>query len=138
MRDILTILFLISLPWIAALGHDAYLYFESQYNGEVGQDFMLSDVGFLWSKYAPDSMALMKQSFEPEQWRMLSKYILQQYAVVVAGIFSVFFYFVMLCLKLLHIWPFNDGGNVSTSRKNRKVDVILGDAKESGYKYKRK
>ena len=137
MRAFLTFLFLISIPLLVALGHDAYFYLDNQYRGDGTQDFMLSDVGFLWDRYAPEGLKVTRESFDPAEWDLFYKYVLTQYAVVIAGFFAFFFYILTFLLKMLRVWPFNTG-SVNVRRKNRKVDVILGDAKESGYKYKRK
>lgn len=138
MRGFIAFLFIVTLPLLAVLGHDAYLYYMNQQNNVPGgENFLFSDVGFLWNQYSPDTLAVMKGSFDPGNWEVFYLYVLKQQAAVIAGVFACFFYIMAFLFKLFRIWPFNEG-SVRVRRKNRKVDVILGDAKTSDYKYKRK
>ncbi len=92
---------LILLPLLAALGHDAYLYYE---NGMVV--FKLTSVGFLWTTYSPDTFKWAVDTFDQNIWDVLNM-ILPQKAVYVSAVLPAVFYPVFLLLFLFGIWPFD-------------------------------
>lgn len=58
MRGITFILFLLLLPVMGALGHDAYLSYKDQ---DFSKPMMFSDFGYLWSNYEPETFRWMQK-----------------------------------------------------------------------------
>lgn len=96
--------FLLIVPALACLGHDAYIYYLNTQKG-LDIPFQLSDLGYLWVTYAPESFAAVKESFSPESWRWIDM-ILEQSGVVLFGGLSVLIYAVLGLCWLLGVWPF--------------------------------
>ena len=61
------LLFLTSLPVLGIIGHDIYLY---QMNPSKGFEF--TALGFLWTKYHPESYSQAIQTLDPETWNTLN------------------------------------------------------------------
>ena len=132
MRSLIPFLFLVSLPFFIAIGHDAYLFYE------VPSDrFELSKVGYVFARYIPEQFNQAREMISPEHWKMLSLYILDQKTVIIAGVFAFGSFLVALLLKIFRLGPFKDV-SVFSSSKLRKIDAILGEKKETKYQYKRK
>ncbi len=127
---LLALLIFVSLPLLAALGHDAWLFYENQDKG-----FLFSEIGFLWTRYNPESFLSAREVMSPEDWAKLSTYILDQKTVVLTGAFTVFCYAIIALAK---IFGSGAGQGISFNAKNKKVDVVLGEAKQKKYQYKRR
>jgi len=128
-----TLLILVTLPFLAALGHDLWLFYENQHKG-----FLMSEVGFLWKRYDPESFKTAREILSAKEWNTLNSYILDQKTIILTGIFAIFFYVILIGGKLLSNTSNSSGGSISNKHKNKKVDMILGDAKQKKYSYKRK
>ena len=61
MRGVHLFMFVVALPALAALGHDAYLFYMNQDKG-----FELAALGFIWTKYEPESYRWTVEVTEPE------------------------------------------------------------------------
>lgn len=96
--------FLLILPALACLGHDGYVYYL---NTEAGKDlpFQLSDLGYLWVTYSPDTFAAIKDSIDPGTWGWINLALEQTGVFLLGGIAAIFYAALGLCW-LLGVWPF--------------------------------
>lgn len=67
MRDILLLAFILSLPALAALGHDAYLAYNNTHL-EISERFYLSDLGWLWVNYSPETYNWVIENTDAVIW----------------------------------------------------------------------
>jgi hypothetical protein len=130
MRGIHFFMFLVALPAIAALGHDAYLYYINQ-----PKPFDMAALGFIWTSYEPDSYKWVVEQTQPLGYWPYINWILAQKAVFVGVAFAGFFYILIGILRLLGVGGEKEVKNFSG---NRRVDEILSNKKQGGFKYKRK
>jgi hypothetical protein len=130
MRGIHFFMFLVALPAIAALGHDAYLYYINQ-----PKPFDMAALGFIWTNYEPDSYKWVVEQTQPLGYWPYINWILAQKAVFVGVAFAGFFYILIGILRLLGVGGEKEVKNFSG---NRRVDEILSNKKQGGFKYKRK
>ncbi len=107
-------MFVLLFPAFALLGHDFYLFF----NNAEGQ-FALSDLGYIWTQYSPESYKWVVQNVEKDTWAVINE-ILTQTALILALIFAGFFYVILGLLKLFGAWPFHHSSG-ERSYKNAKV-----------------
>jgi hypothetical protein len=77
------LIFVLLLPILCALGHDAYYYYEHQDEG-----FMLSDIGWLWTTYAKESHDTLFAEIGQDSWAKYFVPFLKLYSVLAAAIFS--------------------------------------------------
>ncbi len=132
MRGVHLFMFVLALPALVALGHDAWLYYQNQDMG-----FQFAALGFIWTKYHPESYRWAVETTEPAGYWPYINEILAQKAVVVGAVFAGFFYVIFGILKALGVWPFNEE-TVQTFSGSRRTGEILGDKKTARFKYKRK
>jgi hypothetical protein len=132
MRGVHLFMFVVALPLLAALGHDAYLFYMNQDKG-----FELAALGFIWTKYEPESYRWTVEATEPMGYWPYINLILAQKAALVGAAFAGFFYVILLILKILGAWPFNEP-NLANFTGNRRMDEIMGGKKAGRFKYKRK
>lgn len=83
------LLFFFSLPMLGALGHDAYLLYQNPDKG-----FEFSALGFIWTKYDPESYRMAIDMVSPETWENIN-YILTFKAFYVGAAITVFFYIII-------------------------------------------
>lgn len=116
MKAIHFFLLIVTLPALFALGHDLYLFYIAQgeqLNTDLatkifteerpGKSFDFAALGFIWTKYSPESYALMKESFEPEEWANIQLFLkLKAFYVLAAfaGVMYVFAGVIMIFKKL--------------------------------------
>ena len=81
-------LILIALPLVVVLGHDIYMFTQHQDKG-----FMLSDLGFLWTTYHPESFKQVNQSVDEQSWALINA-LLTQKASLIFGIFTAVIYLI--------------------------------------------
>lgn len=113
MKAIHFFLFIVTLPLIIVIGHDLYLFYIAQ--GEQldpdlatklfteerpGRTFDFAALGFIWTKYSPDTYKLMSESFEPEEWANIQAF-LKLKAFYVTAAFAVVMY---LLAAIIHIF----------------------------------
>ena len=137
-------LFITLLPFFAAVGHDVHLNFLSDeekikqvQNLRVDpEDFIASDMGWVWNHYHPTSMAMARDGVEPEIWKQKVDPILQLPTMVV-GFIPFFIGCVFLLLTfVLGVWPFSRYGKI---RKSSEADfAVYKHAKTNAAKYSKK
>lgn len=104
MKAIHFFLLIVTLPALFALSHDFYLFYVAQgeqLNTDLatkifteerpGRSFDFAALGFIWTEYYPESYALMKESFEPEEWANIQLF-LKLKAFYVCAAFAVVMY----------------------------------------------
>ena len=129
----LILLVVVTVPFVAAIGHDLWLYYENPDNG-----FLMSEIGFIWKRYSPESFKITRDILNAEEWNILNRYILDQKTIVLTGVFAVFLYVMLIGNKLLSGISSTRGKYISKKYKNKKIDAILGEMQKEKYDYKRK
>ena len=112
MRGIHFFLLIVTLPVLIALGHDLYLFYVAQDQGlnmdlvtkiytedRPARQFDFAALGFIWTKYSPDTYALMAESFEPSEWANIQE-LLKLKAVYVFGAFAILMYIIAFLFKI--------------------------------------
>lgn len=123
---------LVALPFLAALGHDGYIYYDSTYQKGENLPLRLSDLGYLWQTYAPGSLELVKQSVSPDSWSGWIVPLLRLPTLVVTGAFAAFIYGILTLLWLFGVWPFEKESVYSRG------NFSLPGEKKAAFKYKRR
>lgn len=131
MKALRLLMFLTTIPLLAAIGYDAYL---NIHNNE--QEIKLTAVGFVWMQNSPETFNQIRDYLDPQQYQLVNDYILEQKTILVTGVLAGFFWVLYMLSWLLSAGKAKK--SIRTSHKNRKVDVILGEAEEKKFKYKRK
>lgn len=146
MRGSLLLLILVTLPFLAALGHDVYLFAthggsveilqESIQTtldnpGEPGVKSLFASLGYVWTHYEPESYKWFAENSDEQTWAILNL-ILAQKAVVVGAVFAGFFYLLFFILKIA---GGGDKGVVYSSPSRGSGRANKGGGK---FKYKRK
>lgn len=139
-----TLLTLLLIPFLLGLGHDIYISYLSD-DQKIAQvkrlqispdDFMVSDLGWVWNEYHPSSMEMFRDTTEPETWANKVDPILQL-ATMQAGIipFAIGVAFLMIAF-IIGIWPFSRFGR---KRGGNEDDyAVYKHAKSNGIKYSKK
>ncbi len=130
MRGVGLFLFIVTLPALAALGHDAYLYYINQ-----PKPFDLAALGFIWTQYDPESYKMAVEQIEPMGYWPWLNWLLAQKAVFVGLGFAMFFYVLTGILYLLGVGREKEAKSFSG---NRHTEEMLGGKKLGSFKYKRK
>lgn len=149
MRASHLLLFIVTLPFLAALGHDIYLFIinggsvdvlqESiqttmDNSGEPGVKSLFATAGFIWTHYHPESYKWVFENIDEQSWAVINL-ILAQKAVVVGAVFAGFFYVLFF---LASLFAKKEGGMGSSSSRSR-IDKVLNKKGKGGtLKYKRK
>lgn len=123
------LIFLLLIPVIAALGYDAYVYYENQEEG-----FKLSDLGWLWTTYSQDTHDQAFQQLGEESWRKYVVPILKLPTVVAMVIFAV----VILMIVLLIQGLASIGSGKFSSKGNKKTLGRDRSKKNKQFQYNRK
>lgn len=136
MRALSLLLFILVLPFLAALGHDLYIsYGENQdyMNNIATKEMMFSDVGYLWTTYEPDSYNWVRGDLDEESWKTFVAPFLEQTTVIVTLIPPAILMVIMLLIKFWDnlavlvktggkkkSFKYNDGSNKKAARFNYK------------------
>ena len=138
------LLFICALPFLAGLGHDVYLnYFSDDEkmreikNLQVNpQDFMMSDLGWVWQRYSPNTMEMVRGMVEPKVWENKIDPILQEPTLLVTAAPIVAAIIALLVTFVLGVWPFTRIGH---KRKESKTNFgVYKNAKGKKVSYKKK
>ena len=142
MRDFFLLAFVLALPALAVLGHDIYLAYNNT-ELEITERFWLSDVGWLWVKYSPDTYNWAVENTDAVIWNGIIDPLLQQSALWVAGAPFALFLAVMLLLKIFGMGPYEGQGMLRLTalarvKKTKGDYTFSGGASKKKMKYKRK
>lgn len=129
MRGMPLLLFVVTLPVVAALGHDLYLFYLNQDMG-----FKFAALGWIWTRYEPDSYKTVFETTEGDYWPYINALLAQKAFFVTLGFASIF-YVLALFMKIIGV-----GGEkeIKNFTGNKRVDEMLGNKKGAKMKYKRK
>ncbi len=141
-----TLLVILLIPFLAGLGHDVYFnYFsDDEKVREIKalridpEKFLVSDLGWVWNEYSPNTMETARTMMEPETWVSKLDPVLQLPTMIVGlipwAITLIYISFAFLC----GIWPCA-GRNISLGTKRKKDDfAVYKHAKTKAVKYKKK
>lgn len=134
MNGVKILCFLLILPALAAVGHDAWLYYHVTF--EEGKDLgvQISDLGYLWVNYARESHDWALQNMDPVVWEGFIKPMLLSPAVLVLLAPALAVYALLGLLWLFGLWPFAAAGKV----KSQFSALGRGGKKGGKLQYKRK
>ncbi len=140
-KNLLIILF---IPFLLGLGNDIYLNYLSNSekvrqlkNLEINpKEFMLSDIGWVWQEYSPDSLALAQNIVGTPAWQNNLEPVLRQPTLLVAAILPICGALSLLTTFVLGIWPFEKYGK--RRRRDKEGYGIYKKAKGKKAKYSRK
>lgn len=112
------ILLIFAIPLIMAVSHDVYInYFsDSQKIGEIKRlqvdpnEFMMSDLGWVWREYSADTMQMARDMTDEAYWKENIDPILQQPTILVATIPLIASIIALIITFILGIWPFSRFG----------------------------
>ena len=142
-----TFLVLMLIPFLLGLGHDIYFnYFsDDEKIAEIKamrvdpKEFLVSDAGWVWNEYSPNTMEASRMSFAPETWRKYIDPVLQLPTMVVGLIPWAIAATYLLIAYILGIWPCQGRMLNFLPRRKRKDDqAVYKNAKTNATKYKRK
>ncbi|MCI5060141.1 MAG: hypothetical protein MRY79_03615 [Alphaproteobacteria bacterium] len=137
-------LFVLLVPFFFAVGHDVYVnYFSTDEKiAEIKalranpQDFLVSDLGWVWSEYSPATMRGARDAITHEAWRAQIDPILRLPTMVVAS-FPFFLGSVYsLMAFVLGVWPFARHSKIGSHKSDEYA--VYRHAKSSNMKFKKK
>lgn len=141
-----TLLVILLIPFLAGLGHDIYFnYFsDDERIREIKalridpEKFLVSDLGWVWNEYSPNTMEATRNMMEPETWVSKLDPVLQLPTMVVGLIPWAIAAIYLSLAWLLGIWPCA-GRSISFGRRRKKDDfAVYKHAKTKSVKYKKK
>ncbi len=109
MRDIFLLAFILSLPALAVLGHDVYLAYTNIHL-EAGERFYLSDLGWLWVNYSPDSYDWMIENTDATIWNGFIDPALKESALLIACGPLALYVSIVLIMKIFGLGSFEGQG----------------------------
>ena len=143
MRDFYLPAFILALPALAALGHDIYLAYNNT-ELAVADRFYLSDLGWLWTTYHPDSYKWATENVDNVVWTAFVDPVLQMSAVYVLGAPFAVWALSMIVFKIFGLGPFeNHGllmqlGNIGSGKKRKDGFAFGSSGMKNRPRYKRK
>ena len=141
-----TLLVILFIPFLLGLGHDIYFnYFsDSDRIREVKalrinpEEFLISDAGWVWNEYSPNTMQSARDTISPRTWTKIIDPILRMPTMLLGGIpFAVVATFLLFSF-LGNFWPCCN--STSSFAKGRKKDdfTVYKNAKTKAVKYNKK
>ncbi len=138
-------LFILLLPFFAALGHDVYYsYFSDEQKLKQIErmniditDFKISDAGWVWQTYSPQTMEQARQSIEPAIWEQKIDPLLQYPTMVMAGVPFMLGAIFCVFAMILGVWPFTRAG-ARLTHQSADDYAVYKHAKGKATKYSRK
>lgn len=86
----LVIVLILAVPALAALGHDLWMMTDPAKRGwDITRPFELSDLGWLWVTYAPDSFRFFHEFLPDWMWKGLVDPVLRSSSVFVLLVIPV-------------------------------------------------
>lgn len=141
MRDFALPAFVLALPALAALGHDIYMAYNNTQLA-VTERFYLSDLGWLWVNYHPETYNWALENTDEVVWNGIVDPVLQGSAFYVLGAPFAAFVVILLFLKIFGLGPFEGQGlrfSLGGGSRRKKDGFAFGGGGAKGRtKYKRK
>lgn len=135
-------LFVLLLPFFAALGHDVYVNHLSddkkirelkRFQVDV-EEFQVSDLGWVWKEYSPDSFDTFRASIDPDKWNEDIDPVLQMPTMVVSIL-----PFIFGAIGCLLVFGYQNRSTVFAGKRTKKDDMtVYKHAKDNAMKFKRK
>lgn len=135
MRGLSILCFLLVLPIFAVLGHDIYATYKDQ---DFSKTMMFSDVGYLWTRYEPDTYKWAQNNVDQETWDNILTPVLEQTSLLVAAIPAIVVFSLLLILRLFNLPPFASDVSVQKGHRKSRFSFGSGDRSKGPMKYKRK
>ena len=143
MRIPFLLIFVLLIPAMIALGHDAYLFYVNHAQEArvmttelVQEKFKFSAFGFIWTNYAAESYKAVAAGLDPETWAMVDKFLTIKafYAgLTFAGVIVA----LMAFFALFGLGPMtSEGGRIYGGKE--KTPPKVGGKKTGKMEYKRK
>jgi hypothetical protein len=129
MRGFGLLFIFVILPFLAALGHDCYLF----YLNHETHGFKFASFGFIWTNYALESYKQTVTALDPETWRMIDGFLKYE-ATVVTGGFMVLVFGLLFLARALGLTK-DDSGAVHAPSRSR-LDKVLNKGKPGNTKFK--
>ena len=139
-----TILFILFIPFLAAVGHDVYLnYFSTPEKMKQVErlqididEYVISDTGWIWHEYAKDTMDAARGAVPTEVWDSYINPILELPTMLVFGIPLALGILFLVITFALGVGPFAHRGKM---RKQTADDfAVYRKAEENRVKFNRK
>lgn len=139
-----TIIILLLIPAIIALGHDAWLFYNEHLNPGafsidlLKNEFKFSALGYIWTAYDETSYRMTVESMAAEDWAKIDKFLTYK-AFYVGLAFAGIFIALFSILAMFGIGPFvNEEGSGSKRSKKSEPESFRGGGKSKKLNYKRK
>lgn len=139
-----TLLFILFIPFLAAVGHDVYLnYFSTpEKMKEVERlqinvdEYVISDTGWIWHEYSKETMNAARGSVTAEVWDSYINPILELPTMMIFGIPLGLYIIFLIVTFALGVGPFAHRGKM---RKQKPDDfAVYRKAEEKKVKFNRK
>ncbi|MCB9990247.1 MAG: hypothetical protein H6867_02560 [Rhodospirillales bacterium] len=138
MRDIFLFAFILSIPALAALGHDVYMAYNNTHL-DPGERFHLYDLGVLWIDYHPASYNWVIENTDAIIWNGFIDPVLQYSAVYVAAVPLALYLAITLFMKIFGLGGFEGRGLFSgLTMQGKTTSYKSGQGEKKRVKYKRK
>jgi hypothetical protein len=120
-KNLLIILF---IPFLLGVGHDLYVNYisDSEKFAEIKRlqvnpdDFMMSDIGWIWQEYSPSTLETIKDMNSTETWENKINPVLKTPTIIVTAIPFICGVIALALAFIIGVWPFSRYG------KQRKAD----------------
>ena len=139
-----TLLLILLIPFLLGAGHDLYVNYisDSQKFAEIkrlqvnSDDFMFSDLGWIWQEYSPSTLETVKDMMTPETWQKYIDPILKLPTMLMTILPFACGIIALTLAFILGIWPFSRYGK--QRKEDREGYGIYKNAKSKKTKYSRK
>jgi|GEM_PF-2373535 len=143
-----TLLVILLIPFLLALGHDLYInYFsDDEKIREVKalridpEKFLISDAGWVWNEYSASTMEATRGMIDPETWTAKLDPVLQLPTMIVGLIPWAMTLVYLSFSALFGFWPCTNSVISFGGKRRRKNDdfAVYKHAKTKSVKYKKK
>ena len=139
-----TIIFILFIPFLAAVGHDIYMnYFSTPEKIKQVErlqididGYVMSDTGWIWHEYSKDTINAVRDAVPTEIWDSYINPILELPTMLVCGIPLVLAILFLVISFALGVGPFAHRGKM---RKQKPDDfAVYRKAEEKRVKFNRK
>lgn len=139
-----TLLIILLIPFLLGVGHDLYVNYisDSQKFAEIKRlqvnpdDFMMSDLGWIWQEYSPATLETVKDMMAPQTWQNNFDPILKLPTIMVTILPFACGVIALLIAFIIGVWPFSRYGK--QRKEDREGYGIYKNAKGKKTKYNKK
>lgn len=143
-------LFLLFLPFLAAVGHDLYASYYAPEEQRARIEaleidptvYQMSDFGYLFTAYTPEFYENTRTAVGEDSWKNWVDPILKLYTIVVALIPLGLFVVWLLISRIFDIWPFSEpvakAARAGAKQKDRLEQLNKREGKGGQFKFKRR